>query len=67
MPRYFFPIIDGHKLPDKQGEVLDNDAQARDQAQLIARHIEMVHGAPRFIVVENEDGEEIHKEPVNRR
>ncbi|MGM4896082.1 DUF6894 family protein [Tardiphaga robiniae] len=39
MPRYHFPSVDGTKLVDPVGLELQNDEQAKRQAELIAKHV----------------------------
>lgn len=64
MPRYHFPIVDGTKLVDPVGLELLNQEQAKKHAEVIARHVALVSPKPRNVVVEDEQGTEIHIEPV---
>jgi hypothetical protein len=64
MPRYHFPIVDGTKLVDPVGLELQNEEQAKRQAKLIAKHVALASAKPRHVVVEDDKGTEIHKEPV---
>lgn len=64
MPRYHFPIVDGTRLGDPVGIELQNDDQAKQQAVLIAKHVALASLTPRSVLVEDNDGKEIHKTPV---
>ncbi|MGM4987535.1 DUF6894 family protein [Tardiphaga sp. 215_C5_N2_1] len=64
MPKYYFPIVDGTKLVDPVGLELQNEEQAKRQAELIAKYVALTGAKPRHIVVEDDEGTEIHKEPV---
>lgn len=64
MPRFHFPIVDGTKLEDPVGIELRNSDHAKEQAELIARHIALTSRHTRNVVVEDDQGTEIHKEPV---
>ncbi|MGM4923213.1 DUF6894 family protein [Tardiphaga sp. 804_B3_N1_9] len=64
MPKYYFPIVDGTKLVDPVGLELQNEEQAKRQAELIAKYVALTGAKARHIVVEDGEGTEIHKEPV---
>lgn len=64
MPRYHFPIVDGTKLIDPVGVELHGPQEAKKEAKLIAVHIALGSTTPRNVIVEEDDGTEIHKEPV---
>jgi hypothetical protein len=64
MPRYHFPIVDGTKLVDPVGLELQNQEQAKRHAKLIAKHVALTGAKPRHIVVEDDEGTVLHKEPV---
>jgi hypothetical protein len=39
VPRYFFAVVNGHRLPDPSGVECPDDEHARIQAKQIARQI----------------------------
>ena len=66
MPRYFFDVIDGHRLPDPAGLECRDDAEATAHARTIARQIatDAPGSAQRHIVVINDDRQEVGAVPV---
>ena len=60
MPRFHFPIVNGHRLEDPVGVVLTDDAAARSHAETIARHVaDAGNKKPRNVIAENEHGEKV--------
>jgi hypothetical protein len=66
MPRYFFDVIDGHRLPDPAGLECRDDEEATAHARTIARQIatDAPTAAQRHIVVINDDREQVGAVPV---
>jgi hypothetical protein len=66
MPRYFFDVIDGHRLPDPAGLECRDDEEATAHARTIARQIaaDAPGSAQRHIMVINDDREEVGAVPV---
>ncbi len=66
MPRYFFDVIDGHRLPDPAGLECRDDAEATAYARTIARQIatDAPGSSRRHIVVVNDDRQEVGAVPV---
>jgi hypothetical protein len=66
MPRYFFDVIDGHRLPDPAGLECRNDEEATAHARLIARQIatDAPTSSGRHVVVINDDRQEVGAVPV---
>jgi len=66
MPRYFFDVIDGHRLPDPAGLECRDDEEATAHARTIARQIatDAPGSAQRHIVVINDDRQEVGAVPV---
>ncbi|MEA2881283.1 MAG: hypothetical protein QOH32_502 [Bradyrhizobium sp.] len=66
MPRYFFDVIDGHRLPDPAGLECRDDEEATAHARTIARQIavDAPGSSQRHIVVINDDREEVGAVPV---
>jgi len=66
MPRYFFDVIDGHRLPDPAGLECRDDAEATAHARTIARQIatDAPGSSLRHIVVINDDRQEVGAVPV---
>lgn len=67
MPRYFFDIADGHRLVDPSGSNFKNDADAIDNAKVVA--IQVALDTPRidpkrYISVLDEARKEISRVPV---
>jgi hypothetical protein len=67
MPRFHFPIVNGHRLEDPVGvELRDSDA-ARCHAKTIARHVSDVgNKTPRNVIAEDEHGGQVAKAAVKR-
>jgi hypothetical protein len=67
MPRFHFPIVNGHRLEDPVGiELTDSDA-ARSHAETIARHVgDVGNKTPRNVIVEDEHGDQLAKAAVKR-
>lgn len=67
VPLYFFDIKDGHRLVDPRGRNLKNDAEAIAKAKVMAIGVSLdkpeVNPA-RSIVVIDDDGREIFRQPV---
>ena len=68
MPRYHFELVNTQVIEDQGGAELDDDIAAMDSADLIARRIlverpELRH-RHHFILVSDEDGEEIVRLPL---
>jgi len=66
MPRYFFHLK-GSGAVDEEGLELSGDEAAINEAVLVARELTRNSNpwpANHFIVVENERGEIIHKQPL---
>jgi hypothetical protein len=60
MPRYYFDVMNGHRLIDPAGVDCANDADATRQAKFIAARIaEEVPASKRRLAVLNEQREEI--------
>ncbi|HEU0085298.1 MAG TPA: hypothetical protein VFQ87_20815 [Bradyrhizobium sp.] len=61
MPRYFFDVIDGHRLPDPAGLECRNDEEAAAHARMIARQIatDAPTSSRRHIVVINDERQEV--------
>jgi hypothetical protein len=66
MPRYFFDVIDGHRLPDPAGLECRDDEEATAHARTIAHQIatDAPTSSQRHIVVINDDREEVGAVPV---
>jgi hypothetical protein len=66
MPRYFFDVIDGHRLPDPAGLECRDDEEATAHARTIARQIatDAPTSSQRHIVVINDDRQEVGAVPV---
>lgn len=68
MPRFFFNVSDSATALDPEGEHFESIAQAREVADLIARHLgeEMpdMRNNGVCIVVTDADGQEVHRAPV---
>lgn len=67
MPRFHFPIVNGHRLEDPVGiELADSDA-ARSHARTIARHVgDVGNNTPRNVLAEDEHGDQVAKAAVKR-
>jgi hypothetical protein len=67
MPRYYFDVADGKRLPDQSGLDCRDDQDAEAKARIIARQIAQdappVLG-PRNITVLDEDGNQVSIVPV---
>lgn len=63
MPRFHFPIIDGTRLDDPLGIELPDAEEARKHAHRIASNMPTKN--VRHVSVIDENGEEVHKVPVN--
>jgi hypothetical protein len=60
MPRYYFDVMNGHRLIDPAGVDCANDAEATRQAKFIAARIaEEVPASKRRLAVLNEQRDEI--------
>ena len=66
MPRYFFDLIDGHRLPDPAGLECRDDEEATAYARTIARQIatDSPGSSRRHVVVINDDRHEVGAVPV---
>jgi stage III sporulation protein SpoIIIAA len=66
MPRYFFDVIDGHRLSDPAGLECRDDAEATAYARTIARQIatDAPTSSRRHIVVINDNRQEVGAVPV---
>jgi hypothetical protein len=66
MPRYFFDVIDGHRLPDPAGLECRDDEEATAHARFIARQIasDAPRAAQRHIVVINDERQQVSEVPV---
>ena len=69
MPRYFFDVIDGHRLPDPAGLECRDDEEATAHARTIAHQIaaDAPGSSRRHIVVINDDRQEVGAVPVVAR
>ena len=67
MPRFYFPIVNGHRLEDPVGMELADGEAARAHAKTIARHIAGVgNKPPRNVLAEDDRGDEVGKSAVKK-
>lgn len=67
MPRFHFPIVNGHRLEDPVGVDLPDDDAARKHAKTIARHVaDSGSKKPRNVVAEDERGAQVGKAAVQK-
>lgn len=68
MPRFYFDLIDGKKIPDAAGQILRDRGAAIRVADKLAHDIYKIRpelrGKDFSILVRNEDGEEVHRADV---
>jgi hypothetical protein len=66
MPRYFFDIKNGHRLPDHRGVDCKDDAAAIEAGLAIARQIaeEVSNPAARHLAIIDPNGREIRAVPI---
>jgi hypothetical protein len=68
MPLYHFDLVNTKTIEDKGGAELDDDIDAMDSADMIARRIlkerPELKNRHCFILVTNEDGDEIVRLPL---
>jgi hypothetical protein len=65
MPRFYFDLIDGKKVPDPAGQMLRDEGAAARVADKLARDIYKIRpelrGKDFSILVRGEDGEEVYR------
>ncbi len=65
MPRFYFDLIDGKKVPDPAGQMLRDAGAATRVADKLARDIYKIRpelrGKDFSILVRGEDGEEVYR------
>jgi|AraplaDrversion2_2_1032049.scaffolds.fasta_scaffold56905_2 hypothetical protein len=68
MPRFYFDLIDGKKVPDVAGQLLRDEGAAVRVADKLARDIYKIRpelrGKDYSILVRDEDGEEVHRADI---
>jgi hypothetical protein len=67
MPMYRFEIVDGVRLSDPVGLQCDDRHDAKEKAKIIATQIasDAPPTEPRWIMVLDEEGNEVHKAAIN--
>lgn len=68
MPRFYFDLIDGKKVPDPAGQMLRDKGAATRVADKLARDIYKIRpelrGKDFSILVRGEDGEEVYRAEI---
>jgi hypothetical protein len=69
MPRFFFDLTNGHRLPDHSGLDCDDEDSAKRTAESIAADIarELDETPRRQLTVRTEDGDDIYQAKIRKR
>jgi hypothetical protein len=68
VPRFYFDLSNGHRVPDHAGLDCDNEKDAKQKADFIARDIaRQAEAIPKkHLTVVDERGEDIYQAPIKR-
>ena len=67
MPRYFFDVMNGHRLVDPAGVDCPSDKEARQQAEAVAKQIaeDAPRSIARHVAVMDGEGRQVANVPID--